>query len=101
MAIKVNTNMQAIRIQDNLSTATDKMNTAMLRMSSGSKINSAKDDAAGYAVSTTLAKTISGSKVASDASGKAVTGYTIDTCNGYALDAATAAGDIIRIVRGI
>ena len=42
-----------------------------------------------------------GSKVASDASGKAVTGYTIDTCNGYALDAATAAGDIIRIVRGI
>jgi len=37
----------------------------MERMSSGSKINSAKDDAAGLAVSTTLSKTISGSKVAS------------------------------------
>jgi len=38
----------------------------MTRMSSGSKINSAADDAAGYAVSTTLSKTISSSKVASD-----------------------------------
>lgn len=42
-----------------------------------------------------------GSKVTSDASGRAVTGTVIDTCNGYAMDAATAAGDIIRIVRGI
>ena len=66
MSITVNTNMQALRIQGNLSSATDKMNTAMQRMSSGSKINSAKDDAAGLAVSTTLSKTISSSKVASD-----------------------------------
>ncbi len=66
MAITVNTNMQALRIQQNLSNATDKMNTAMERMSSGSKINKASDDAAGYAVSITLSKTISSSKVASD-----------------------------------
>ena len=66
MSITVNTNMQALRIQGNLSSATDKMNTAMQRMSSGSKINSAKDDAAGLAVSTTLSKTISSSKIASD-----------------------------------
>jgi flagellin len=65
MTLTVNTNMQALRIQDNLNSATDTMNTAMERMSSGSKINSAKDDAAGLAVSTTLSKTISGSKVAS------------------------------------
>ena len=65
MSLTVNTNMQALRIQDNLNTATEKMNTAMERMASGSKINSAKDDAAGLAVSTTLSKTISGSKVAS------------------------------------
>lgn len=64
MAIKVNTNMQAIRIQQNLNSATSKMNTAMERMSSGYKINAAKDDAAGYAVSATLSKTISGSTVA-------------------------------------
>jgi len=65
MSLTVNTNMQALRIQDNLNTATEKMNTAMERMASGSKINSAKDDAAGLAVSTTLSKTISGSKIAS------------------------------------
>jgi flagellin len=65
MSLTVNTNMQALRIQDNLNSATEKMNTAMERMSSGSKINSAKDDAAGLAVSTTLSKTISGSKIAS------------------------------------
>jgi len=66
MAITVNTNMQALRVQQNLNTATSRMNTSMERMSSGSKINSAKDDAAGLAVSTTLSKTISSSKVASD-----------------------------------
>ena len=66
MSITVNTNMQALRIQQNLTGATDKMNTAMERMSSGSRINKAADDAAGYAVSTTLSKTISSSKVASD-----------------------------------
>lgn len=66
MGITVNTNMQALRIQHNLDTATSKMNTAMERMASGSKINSAKDDAAGLAVSTTLSNTISSSKVASD-----------------------------------
>ena len=66
MSITVNTNMQALRIQGNLSKSTEKMNTAMERMSSGYKINSAKDDAAGMAVSTKLETTISSSKVASD-----------------------------------
>lgn len=41
-----------------------------------------------------------GSKVASDADGYAVT-FTTGESNGYALDAATGAGEIIRIVRGI
>lgn len=66
MGITVNTNMQAMRIQHNLDSATSKMNTAMERMASGSRINSAKDDAAGLAVSTTLQNIISSSKVASD-----------------------------------
>lgn len=66
MGITVNTNMQALRIQHNLDAATAKMNTAMERMASGSKINTAKDDAAGLAVSTKLANTISSSKVATD-----------------------------------
>ena len=66
MGITVNTNMAALKIQTNLSNATEKMNTAMARMSSGYKINSAKDDAAGYAVSTKLRSTISGTNIASD-----------------------------------
>lgn len=65
MGITVNTNMQALKIQNNLNTATAKMNQAMERMSSGSKISSAKDDAAGLAVSTTISNTLSSSKVAS------------------------------------
>lgn len=64
MAITVNTNLSALNIQANLSTATSNMNKAMLRMSTGSKINSAADDAAGLAVSTKFETTISSSKVA-------------------------------------
>jgi len=80
MSITVNTNMQALRIQTNLSTATGKMNTAMERMSSGSKINSAKDDAAGLAVSSKLGTTISSSKVAS--SNVAIGSNLLDSAEG-------------------
>lgn len=66
MSITVNTNMSALRIQTNLSNATTRMEASMERMSSGSKINSAKDDAAGYAVATNLNSTISATKVAQD-----------------------------------
>lgn len=66
MSITVNTNMQALKIQDNLNSSTSKMNTAMQRMSSGSKINTAADDAAGYAVSTKLQTSINSSKVAAN-----------------------------------
>lgn len=66
MALTVNTNMQALRIQENLTSASARMGKAMERMASGYKINSSKDDAAGLAVSTTLQNTISSSKIASD-----------------------------------
>ena len=72
--------MQALRIQTNLNKATSKMNTAMERMSSGSKINSAKDDAAGLAVSTKLGTTISSSKVASN--NVAIGSNLLDTAEG-------------------
>ena len=80
MSITVNTNMQALRIQTNLNKATSKMNTSMERMSSGSKINSAKDDAAGLAVATKLATTISSSKVASN--NVAIGSNLLDTAEG-------------------
>lgn len=64
MAITVNTNMSSLTAQKSLNSATDKMNTAMQRMSTGLKINSSKDDAAGMAVVTKLNYKISSFNVA-------------------------------------
>src|SRR5574344_440131 len=64
MAITVNTNVQALKIQTNLSNATSRMNTAMERMSSGYKINQAADDAAGSSISTKLEAELSSSQIA-------------------------------------
>ena len=64
MAIVVNTNMSSLKTQNNLNNATSSLNTALERMSTGYKINSAKDDAAGLYVATNLNKQISGSKIA-------------------------------------
>ena len=64
MAIIVNTNMSAIRTQNNLNKASNSLNTALERMSTGCKINTAKDGAANMFVATNLEKQISGSKIA-------------------------------------
>ena len=48
--ITINTNLSALTCQKYLSDATKGMNTAMERLSTGFKINSGKDDAAGYSV---------------------------------------------------
>ena len=56
--------MQALNIQGSLASATDGMNVAMKRMSTGFKINQASDDAAGMAVSTNMETQISGASVA-------------------------------------
>lgn len=64
MAIIVNTNMSSLKTQNNLSSATNALNTALERMSTGYKINSAKDDAAGLYVATGLETQIRGSKIA-------------------------------------
>lgn len=66
MAIIVNTNLTALKTQKNLTSATNGMNKALNRMSTGFKINSAKDDAAGLYVATGLDTQIRGSKVAKD-----------------------------------
>lgn len=64
MAIVVRTNVPALIGQNNMSIATAKMNQSMERMTTGYKINSAKDDAAGLYVATSLDKNIRGSKIA-------------------------------------
>lgn len=64
MAIIVNTNISALKTQKNLNNATNSLNTALERMSTGLKINAAKDDAAGLYVATGINTQINGSKVA-------------------------------------
>ena len=64
MAIIVNTNISSLVSQRNLTNATNSLNSALQRMSTGYKINSAKDDAAGLYIATNLDTQIRGSKVA-------------------------------------
>lgn len=64
MAIIVNTNISSLVSQRNLTNATNSLNTSLQRMSTGYKINSAKDDAAGMYIATNLETQIRGSKVA-------------------------------------
>ncbi|NAT16448.1 flagellin FliC, partial [Pseudomonas syringae pv. actinidifoliorum] len=50
MALTVNTNVASLNVQKNLGRASDALSTSMTRLSSGLKINSAKDDAAGLQI---------------------------------------------------
>lgn len=63
-SITINTNLASLTAQRNLSTATTGMNTAMERLTTGFRINSGKDDAAGSSVSTLMEAQISGYDVA-------------------------------------
>ncbi|MEP8021916.1 flagellin, partial [Vibrio parahaemolyticus] len=64
MAITVNTNVAALVAQRHLTSATDMLNQSMERLSSGKRINSAKDDAAGLQISNRLQSQMSGLDVA-------------------------------------
>lgn len=66
MTITVNTNMASLTAQNSLNKSTTKMNTAMERMTTGYRINSSKDDAAGMAVANKLNYKVSSLKVAQD-----------------------------------
>ncbi|MDF4879350.1 flagellin [Vibrio parahaemolyticus] len=60
----INTNAPAMQYQSQLNRSIDKQNTSMERLSSGSKINSAKDDAAGLQISNRLQSQSRGMDVA-------------------------------------
>lgn len=54
MTITVNTNVSAMTAQRYLTKSSNELNTSMERLSSGNRINSAKDDAAGLQISNRL-----------------------------------------------
>jgi len=64
MAISVNTNVTSMKAQNNLNGANSKLSMSMERLSSGLRINSAKDDAAGLQISNRMTSQINGIGVA-------------------------------------
>ncbi|AWH17572.1 flagellin [Stenotrophomonas sp. ZAC14D2_NAIMI4_7] len=64
MAQVINTNTMSLNAQRNLSTSGNSLATTIQRLSSGSRINSAKDDAAGLAISERFGTQIRGLDVA-------------------------------------
>jgi flagellin len=65
MAATINTNLASINAQRNLTLSGQSLNTTMQRLSSGLRVNSAKDDAAGLAISERMNTQIKGLTVAS------------------------------------
>ena len=65
MTSVINTNVASLNAQRNLSTSQNSLNTSLQRLSSGLRINSAKDDAAGLAIADRFTSQIRGLDVAS------------------------------------
>ena len=60
----VNTNIASLNAQRNLNSSQNALQTSLQRLSSGLRINSAKDDAAGMAISARMTSQINGSNQA-------------------------------------
>ena len=64
--MNINTNLSSLITQSSLKTSTLKLNQAIERMTTGCKINHAKDNAANYSISTNLSTKIGAYQVAQD-----------------------------------
>ena len=64
MAAVINTNMASLQAQNQLSRTTASLNNTIQQLSSGLRVNSAADDASGYAISKNMDSVIRGSAVA-------------------------------------
>ncbi len=70
--MKINTNLSSLIVQSSLKSSTNGLNTAIERMTTGFKINHAKDNAANYSINTKLSTKISGYEVAEDNASQAL-----------------------------
>ena len=64
MALSVNTNVSALNTQRNLNSSSGALATSLQRLSTGSRINSAKDDAAGLQIANRLTSQVNGLNIA-------------------------------------
>jgi flagellin len=93
MASGINTNIASLTAQRNLSGSQGALNTSIARLSSGLRINSAKDDAAGLAISERFTGQIRGVNQAMRNAGDGISlGQTAE-------GALSASGDILQRVR--
>ena len=93
MASTINTNVASLTAQRNLSGSQSALNTSIARLSSGLRINSAKDDAAGLAISERFTGQIRGLNQATRNAGDGIS--LAQTAEG----ALKASGDILQRVR--
>ncbi|MBY0408757.1 MAG: flagellin [Burkholderiaceae bacterium] len=93
MAATINTNVSSLTAQRNLGMSQTSLNTSIQRLSSGLRINSAKDDAAGLAISERFTSQIRG---LNQAARNANDGISLSQ---VAEGAMKAAGDILQRVR--
>ena len=64
--LSINTNLSSLIAQQSLKQSSNKLNLAVERMSTGFKINHAKDNAANYSISTNMTTKIGAYQVAED-----------------------------------
>jgi flagellin len=65
MGLKINTNVEALNVHRTMSDVNYKVADSLKRLSSGLRINSAKDDASGFAIANNFKAKVSGMRVAS------------------------------------
>ena len=94
-SITINTNLASLTAQRNLSAATGSMNIAMERLTTGYRINSGKDDAAGAAVSNLMEAQISAYDVAESNTTMGLT--LLDTAEGVL----GIVGDYVQRIRDL
>lgn len=66
MALTINTNLSSLIVQKNLNSATTSLNNAIERMTTGYKINHAKDNAAGFSIAESWKTKIGSLDIASE-----------------------------------
>lgn len=93
MASVINTNVASLNSQRNLNTSQASLNTSIQRLSSGLRINSAKDDAAGLAISDRMQSQIKGMTQATRNANDGVS--MAQTAEG----ALSSSGDILQRIR--
>jgi len=93
MSSVINTNIASLNAQRNLSTSQTSLQTSIQRLSSGLRINSAKDDAAGLAISDRMTSQINGMTQATRNANDGVS--MAQTAEG----ALSSSGDILQRIR--